>query len=242
MIRGALALLASTWLIGCSAPLEPSGSDQPWVGLTMGAGHGCVLDQEGRIGCFGANSRGQLGIGTEAEPDFPALLPIGSGFLLVDAGAYHTCAIGPARGVWCWGANDEAQLGLGDRKDRALPVRLDLPGDFLDVSAGLSHSCATRVDGLALCWGSNRDGQLGIGLEGPGPYAPTVIEGVWSSVAAGAPLLRGGPNRGAVMLGLERLGPVGDGNARFSNGPQPRCGGRRRASEARSRGRVLLRA
>lgn len=184
MIRG-FFLLGVMFLSACSAPLEPSGPDQLWAQISMGDGHTCLLDDQGRIGCFGANSRGQLGVGRGEQPTAPVLLPVGSGFTDVAAGAYHTCAIGPAGGVWCWGANDMGQLGLGDRADRDLPVRLDLPGRFLNVSGGLAHTCATRVDGVALCWGSNSHGQLGIGLSEPGPFGPTVVEGGWASVAAG---------------------------------------------------------
>ena len=179
------ASLLAAVLGGCGAPLEPAPPEQLWVDLTMGSGHGCVLDADGRIACFGANGRGQLGLGSSGEPPTPAYLPVGAGFVQLDAGAFHTCAIGPSGGVWCWGANDDGQLGLGDQRDRDLPTRLDLPGVFQSVTAGFAHSCATRSDGLGLCWGTNRDGRLGLGVQDPGPFGPTVLEGKWASLAAG---------------------------------------------------------
>ncbi len=178
--------ILSAVVTACEAPLSPTDDGSTWSEISMGAGHGCLLNAEGRIACFGANSRGQLGLGNSASPADPAYLPVGPGFVQIDAGAYHTCAIGPVGGVWCWGANDEGQLGLSDRSDRDLPVRLDLPGTYVSVSAGLAHTCVTRFDGIALCWGSNVDGRLGIGSGEPGPFRPVVVEGSWASIAAGA--------------------------------------------------------
>ena len=56
--------------------------------------------------CWGANNRGQLGVGL---PD------------VVDrlwAGFSHACALVNNGEVWCWGANDVGQLGDGTLDDK----------------------------------------------------------------------------------------------------------------------------
>ncbi len=101
--------------------------------VEAGAGHTCVLSNDGQIECWGRNEFGQ------------ADEPVGS-FQAVSAGGLHTCALDHDGGVQCWGTNTSAQNNV--------PA-----GWFTKVSAGWYHTCAVREEGGAVCWGGNDNGQ-----------------------------------------------------------------------------------
>ena len=185
-VRGWAGVAFTAVIVGCGSPLEPTGENVAWAAITMGDGHGCVLDAEGRAGCFGSNARGQLGVRRGSHASDPVWVSTDLRWSMLDGGAFHTCGVVTFGEVWCWGANESGQLGLPDRSDRDSPARVDLPGGpWVDVAAGFAHSCAVRADGLAMCWGWNQDGQLGIGRAAAGPFAPTGLDGRWSDVEAG---------------------------------------------------------
>jgi len=137
-----------------------------------------VLD-DNSVKCWGANGRGQLGLGDtdnrgDAAGDMgDALLAVTlSGTDALALGAEHSCARLLNGSVKCWGANGSGQLGIGDANDRGatladmqtLPA-VDLGTDLTAtaIAAGRAHSCALLNDGSVKCWGANEYGQLGQG-------------------------------------------------------------------------------
>ncbi|MCU0298083.1 MAG: hypothetical protein MUF33_06135, partial [Candidatus Nanopelagicales bacterium] len=109
------------------------------VDVTAGNSHSCNLlvdsgaaattDPEATLDlveCWGANTFGQLGNGTNTDGDVPALVDLDD-VVQVEAGGDHTCAIQADADLWCWGRNDFGQLGQGDRQDTNVPVPVDLP-------------------------------------------------------------------------------------------------------------------
>ncbi len=81
--------------------------------------HTCAVLEDTTARCWGANSNGQLGDGTNTERDTPVtVVATGTGTTLsgitqISAGSMHTCAQlsdGTAR---CWGAKGEGRLGDG---------------------------------------------------------------------------------------------------------------------------------
>ncbi|NIN11939.1 MAG: hypothetical protein GTO05_06865 [Gemmatimonadales bacterium] len=161
--------------IGASgAPvLEPKLVDEAAFSgvFALGARHTCALTSggaSGRAWCWGDNSHGQLGNGTNAESSDPVQL---SPWKLssIAAGHSHTCAFAVGeRAVLCWGRNDVFQLGLGggDREERLEPTFIAGQGEFnlLEPRLGAHHSCALGAEGTKLfCWGQNGLGQLGDG-------------------------------------------------------------------------------
>ena len=156
--------------------------------VVAGGYHTCALLSAG-VACWGANERGQLGLGdTRARGDDAGemgtalpLVPLGTRPTVALAlGDAHSCALDADGAVRCWGDNTFGQLGLGDRASRgdgpgemgaALPT-VDLPGPAQAIAAGGHHTCALLTDASVRCWGANDAGQLGLGdraSRGDGP-------------------------------------------------------------------------
>jgi alpha-tubulin suppressor-like RCC1 family protein len=131
--------------------------------LSAGGAHTCAVDQGGGLWCWGADDRGQLGLGAAgANVDAPAAVALPAAASAVSAGGAHSCASLGDASVWCWGANDSGQLGDGTTVDRPTPARV--VGVDGAVSAGALHSCASSAGHVVSCWGADTSGQLGDGV------------------------------------------------------------------------------
>ncbi|MBS2013384.1 MAG: hypothetical protein JST00_10880 [Deltaproteobacteria bacterium] len=90
--------------------------------VCAGYGHSCARLTDGRIACWGANTAGQLGIGSTTSSNVPkAVSGITTATKLV-CGYNHTCAIETSGRVKCWGDNAYGQVGNG-----ALPTDATTP-------------------------------------------------------------------------------------------------------------------
>ncbi|MBM3785702.1 MAG: hypothetical protein FJW30_15155 [Acidobacteria bacterium] len=63
------------------------------VSVAAGFVHACALHSDGRVRCWGENSRGQLGDGSRINRSTPVLASGLSQAIAITAGAYHTCAL-----------------------------------------------------------------------------------------------------------------------------------------------------
>jgi hypothetical protein len=81
--------------------------------LSAGGTHACGLTSEGRIYCWGANVKGELGQATPAQTITPVQVAGDQLFVLVSAGWQHTCALTQEGAAYCWGDNQNGQLGNG---------------------------------------------------------------------------------------------------------------------------------
>ncbi|WAS99375.1 protein kinase domain-containing protein [Nannocystis punicea] len=125
------------------------------VDLQMGRKRACVLDDAGRVRCWGWGIRGSLGYGPLLR-DTTGHWSIGHH--LTPAEAYAAMGNG--------GVVDVGDLDHDGQIDRVAKIAL-----------GYSHTCVLAVDGTVRCWGSNSEGQLGYGTtedigddETPGDY------------------------------------------------------------------------
>ena len=135
--------------------------------------HTCALSMNNRVKCFGDNSNGQLGIGTQSNrggqpgelgDDLP-FVDLGSEFtpIQIDCGRYFTCALSTGGNVKCWGDNGNGQLGQGDTAKRgSVPsgmgdnlTIIDLGSDFnvSVIRCGMDHVCAMSTVNEIKCWG-----------------------------------------------------------------------------------------
>ena len=131
--------------------------------VAAGYEHTCAVLSDGRVQCWGDNSFGQLGDGT----NFDRLIPVavaGPPFRAsaVTAGGEHSCALTVEGEVKCWGRNSSGQLGDGTVTERRSPVDVaGLPPDIRAITAGNWHTCALGGNGAVHCWGFNEYRQLG---------------------------------------------------------------------------------
>jgi alpha-tubulin suppressor-like RCC1 family protein len=134
--------------------------------VESGADHTCAIGADGKVWCWGANAKGQLGDGSAAARSVPAAVEgLVERAVMLAAGDSFTCALSETGGVKCWGWNIRGQLGDGSFEDRALPADVSgLTSGVIAIAAGAEHACALLAAGKIQCWGNGSVGQLGTGL------------------------------------------------------------------------------
>lgn len=169
---------------------QPVGSAADWKTVSAGTAHTCAIrSSRNYLYCWGDDSRGQIGDGTnKIDRAFPKLVAgTYSGWKSVSAGGTHTCAIRTTGKLYCWGDDSLGQMGNSSvgRKPYPYPVSATAT-DWRAVSAGGSHSCAIRTNGYLYCWGDDSRGQLGNGSAGSKTYPYRVGTGRgWVQISAG---------------------------------------------------------
>jgi alpha-tubulin suppressor-like RCC1 family protein len=175
---------------GRITPVPVSGLGGAAVGIAAGGDHTCALLDDGGVKCWGRNSYGQIGDGTQTDKLIPtAVSGLSTGAVAVVAGGSHTCALLNGGGVKCWGSNNRGSLGDGTRNPSLTPVAVSgLSSGVIAIDAGphaeSEHTCAVTTGGTAMCWGSNRFGQLGTGTDLGQPLTPVAVSGLSGSVSA----------------------------------------------------------
>jgi alpha-tubulin suppressor-like RCC1 family protein len=138
--------------------------------ISPGGAYTCGVSTDGDVYCWGFNSVGQLGDGTEDSRETPAKVstPAGVLFDTVHAAYDHACAVSRGGELYCWGNNESGQLGDGTTTSRQAPVKVSASGGmtFAAVSGEVDRTCAlTKTGGELYCWGQNPSGQLGNGTQ-----------------------------------------------------------------------------
>jgi alpha-tubulin suppressor-like RCC1 family protein len=139
--------------------------------------HGCGLDAEGRLYCWGCDYSGMRAGVTEGLD-----VPLDEGpFVDVATTWVGTCAVRADGTLTCFGGDYNGQLGgcAAPEADPPLcaPTDFAAPTDFTRVSLHQRHGCGIS-GGQVHCWGTNDVGQLGIGeTSGSEPLGPTAVAG-----------------------------------------------------------------
>lgn len=136
-------------------------TDDPSI-IAAGGRHSCAL-VGGRVQCWGANERGQLGDGDVESRDTPGSIVGELTFVSITSGLAHTCGVARGGDAYCWGLDDKGQLGDATTTSRSAAVRVSGNLSFRVLRAGLSHTCGLTTGGDVACWGANTNGQLGEG-------------------------------------------------------------------------------
>jgi alpha-tubulin suppressor-like RCC1 family protein len=148
------------------------------------AQHSCAISAAGDVLCWGFNSDGQLGDGTQTGRPEAVAVPGLVNATAVAVGQAHTCAIardaadpdaGP--GVFCWGHSNRGQAGPAAAAQQTTPVRVAGLDGAIGIAAGQEHTCALLEGGAARCFGGNDRGQLGNGAAGADSPTPVDVVG-----------------------------------------------------------------
>lgn len=184
--------------------------------LEIGHAHGCGIDLDSRIWCFGLNARGVLGDPELAAARYnpvPAALP--AGWRTLRAGFNHNCAIDDQRAAWCWGHNAFGALGtLLGTADQG-PGQVAGRHRWLDVGVGQRYTCGLRDDDTVWCWGDNVNGTLGREWPAKSEHAVEVMVDAgqaWVSLGVGPTHACGERDDGSLWCwGRNGVGQLGDG-------------------------------
>jgi hypothetical protein len=152
----------------CTCPLGYAGGGRDGVActprITAGNGYGCAVMMNGRVQCWGSNTDGALGDGTETDRPAPVMVVALED--VVGLTSYNTknCAIVESGELRCWG-NGQLQV----------QTVADLDG-VIAASTTFGHTCAVQRGGTVRCWGRNDQGQIGNGEMSPAAIAvPTEV-------------------------------------------------------------------
>jgi alpha-tubulin suppressor-like RCC1 family protein len=126
--------------------------------------------------CWGDNTYGQLGDGTNTSSLTPVAISGGYAFASVMPGLNDACGVTTAGAAYCWGDNTYGQLGNGTTTNSNVPLAVAGGYTFSGVSLGNSYACGVTTAGAAYCWGYNGDGRLGDGTH-TGSNVPVAVAG-----------------------------------------------------------------
>ena len=188
--------------------------------VATGGEHACALLSDGRVQCWGANGKGQLGIGSQDDARIAAPPVASLSATTLALGEAHSCALDSSGAVWCWGANESGQLGTGDTDDVGTPAQVDgLVATSL--SAGGRTTCAVDTTGQAWCWGLSVQGQLGDGTttNSSVPVAVSSLSDAQSIDVGNSVVCARRLNATVVCWGENASGQLGDGGTNPSSVP-----------------------
>jgi len=133
------------------------------IGGDAWIGHTCAIAANGTAFCWGSNSQGQLGDGSNVDRQSPAEVAGSVQFSTIVAGVNHTCGIDRSGAAWCWGGGGPGVLGNGSQNSSQIPTLVSGGHTFLSLSSGRDHMCGLTVARKVVCWGGNWAGGLGNG-------------------------------------------------------------------------------
>ncbi len=85
--------------------------------ITTGGGHGCAINANNGVQCWGYNDEGQVGDNSKVDRfEVKQVVGLTSGITTLASGWKHTCAITDKSKLYCWGNNDAGQIGNNSRK------------------------------------------------------------------------------------------------------------------------------
>ena len=183
-------------------------------------GFSCARLASGNVACWGDNTAGALGNGTQTASATPVLVNGLDDAVGLDALGPYLCAKRSNGTLACWGGNVDGTLGTTARLTPCFsgecalaPVRTTPLTDVQAFTAGFNRTCASTPSGDLWCWGGATSGQVSY----PAGPTPTRIEGI----AFPSVLSTGFDNHCALTDGVTRCWGIAD---RLPTGTEPADG------------------
>jgi hypothetical protein len=204
-----------------SVPHTVLGLPGPVSAAAAGGYHTCAIMADATVRCWGRNTRGQLGDGSNnAFSSTPVAVSGMTNAATVSGGTWHTCALLRDGRVQCWGENDNGQIG-NTLPFSNVPVTVAGIDNAVAISTGTYHSCALLADGTTHCWGQNSNGQLGNGTTVSSP-SPVQVSGLSGPIRIATGIFHSCalmPDRSARCWGGNANGQLGNGTTTSSPTP-----------------------
>lgn len=144
--------------------------------IYAGAEHTIIVDDEGYLWTWGANTYGQLGLGHNETVKVPTEVVLKKNNVTVkvetaSVGDYHTVVIDQLGGLWTYGSNSHYQLGFKELNGKAIDS-LNTPYayhheeiDYTHAFAFGNSTYAVDLDAKSYVFGENTEYQLGFESE-----------------------------------------------------------------------------
>jgi alpha-tubulin suppressor-like RCC1 family protein len=190
--------------------------------VATGYYHSCAILTNRQVRCWGYNTYGQLGDGSEDNSTTPVIVRNASdtgplqNVVQLALGDYHSCALLTNKQVRCWGYGSYGALGGGDFDNSSLPITVRNAGDtgpllnVVQIGGESDGTCAILTNRQVRCWGEDDYGQLGNGLPESNSNLPVAVKGVGGN---------------GVLTGIASLGAGYDNNCAATQSGQGRCWG-----------------
>lgn len=176
--------------------------------ISCSSSHTCVVTAEATVACWGDNTFGALGDGTEkASPDAAVAVKGVTGAAEIVVDVSRSCARTTGGEVYCWGDREFAKAGDGTlidgHKGREKPLAgkavLGVTG-ATSLGISLVHACASTGDGSVMCWGQCRSGACGLP-----PRPPWIPRAMKAPKVSGIAMLAAGEN---ATCGIDKAGAL----------------------------------
>lgn len=131
----------------------PDGASRCALSIAAGPVDTCAVLNDGTMECWGDNSLGQLGDGTESNRSSPTAVLGVAGVSRLALAQWHTCALS-AGGAMCWGSNLSGALGFTS-PDLVVPTpqAASRATGLIDIAAGMSSTWGVGANGAVTGWG-----------------------------------------------------------------------------------------
>jgi alpha-tubulin suppressor-like RCC1 family protein len=102
----------------------PVAGGHAFLSISAGGQHSCGIASDSLAYCWGANTAGQLGDGSQIDRGVPTPVQGGLHFASIHAGATFTCGLTGGLVLYCWGDGTQGQLGRPVLGSSLVPVRV----------------------------------------------------------------------------------------------------------------------